>query len=338
MKKKAINLVEIAKLAGASKSTVSRVLRGEAHVAPETRARIEHIIKAHDYQPNILARGLTGARTGFIGVLGRWMESGFAAEVVRGMNDEVDRHGNRLLCLFAPGISEYIRLWKTLARGGQVDGVILVAPPMDIYAEAVHADDKPAVLCASRPPRPRNGWENVDSVALNNEQAMARLITHLNERGYRRLLLLAGPPDTLDTKERCRSFSRAVKQYAGMSGAIVQGAWTRELGRSVVTEYLETHDRHPDAILAFNDAIALGVLDAVRAKSLAVPEEVAVTGWDDVPFCECSGLTTIHQPMVGLGEMCARLLFERVNGPRKSGPRRSLVLDMPVVIRQTTTP
>lgn len=331
-----LNLIEIAKLAGTSKSTVSRVLRNEPHVSPEVRARVEHIITAHDYQPNIFARALTGARTGLIGVLGRWLESGFAAEVIRGMNDEVDRHGCRLMCSFAPGIEEFIRLWKMFSRGGHVvDGVILVAPPMDLYNEAVQSDDRPVILCASRPARSAAaGWDKVDFVALDNETAMLGLVDHLARRGYRKLVHLAGPPDTFDTKERIRSFRKGVAAHRGMSGVEVQGAWTRELGRSVTRDYLHTHER-PDAFLAFNDPIALGVLDAVRERGLAVPEEVGVTGWDDVPFCECAGLTTIHQPMTKIGEECARLLFERLEDKQRA-VRRTVVMEMPVVARTTT--
>ena len=141
-----LNLVEIAKLAGVSKSTVSRVLLNQPRVAAETRTRVEHIMKAHNFQPSLFARGLAGGKTGLIGVLARWMESGFTAEVIRGINDEVKKRGGHLLCTFAPGIDEYITLWRRFVGGGQVDGAILIAPPVDLYDQKVMASDRATVL------------------------------------------------------------------------------------------------------------------------------------------------------------------------------------------------
>lgn len=335
-REKPLNILEIAKLAGTSKSTVSRVLQKAKYVSAETRARVEHIIRAHNYQPNILARGLVGARTGLIGVLGRWLESGFSAEVIRGINDEVDRHGGRLLCSFAPGIEEYLGLWRMFVRGGHVDGVILIAPPADIYSAHIEPGDKPTVLCASKPDKVRREWDGVGWVVLDNERGMRELVDYLAGRGYRRLVCLGGPPDNLEAQERCRVFTRAVGALSGVRGKIVQGAWTDKLGYDVVSQYLKTTKSRPDAFLAWNDGVALGVLEAVRQRGLRVPEDVAVTGWDDVPFCACAGLTTVHLPMQELGQRCAHILFEAFES-RGSKPPSRVTLTMPLTARETAS-
>lgn len=331
-----LNLIEIAKLAGVSKSTVSRVVTNHPRVSAETRARVQHIIKVHHYRPSLFGRGLSGARTGLIGVLGRWMESGFTAEVIRGIDDEVKQRGGHLLCTFAPGINEYIDLWRSFVSAGQVDGVILIAPPLDLYAEPLYARMRPIVLCASRPSAP-GPWSNIASVTLDNSRSMAHLVEHLIAQGCRRLVHLAGMPDIHDSRERTRVFSETVGRHPDAAGSVIQGAWTALLARSVVTEYLSAHRARPDAFVAFNDPVALGTLQALKALDLRVPQDVAVTGWDDIPFAEYAGLTTIHSPMVEIGWEAARLLYSQIDEESLVNKPRHAVLDTPLRVRETSS-
>lgn len=333
--RKPLNIIEIATLAGVTKSTVSRVIQKQAGVAPETRARVEHIIEVHHYRPSVFGRGLKGARTGLIGVLGRWMESGFTAEVIRGIDDEVKKRGGHLLCTFAPGIDEYIDFWRSFAAGGQVDGSILIAPPLDIYEQAVLPGDKPVVLCASKPPSREKGWSSVGSLSVDNRKAMNKIVEHLVSGGCRRLVHLAGPPDILDGQERCKSFLDSVSRHRGVTGTVIQGAWTAILARSIVHEHLHSHRQTPDAFVAFNDASALGALEALKALRVSVPDEIAVTGWDDVPFSSFAGLSTVHLPMVEMGWETARMLFRKLDGRTRPDESENLVLEMPLQIRQT---
>jgi len=165
---------------------------------------------------------------------------------------------------------------------------------------------------------------------------MARVVDHLAEGGYRRLLHLAGPPDILDSQERLESFHNTVTRYPDMTGSVVQGAWTEVLSRSIMGEYLDTHHQWPDAVVCFNDPVAFGVLDLLKAKGVAVPQQMAVVGWDDMLFSSMAGLTTVHLPMVELGWEVARLLFAQLDGDRKSRSGRRVTLDMPLVVRETS--
>ncbi len=334
--RKPLNIVEIAKLAGVTKSTVSRVVQKQSGVAPDTRARVEHVIKVHHYRPSVFGRGLKGAKTGLIGVLGRWMESGFTAEVIRGIDDEVKMRGGHLLCTFAPGIDEYIDFWRSFAAGGQVDGAILIAPPLDIYEQPVQPGDKPVVLCASKPPARDRGWGVVGSLTVDNRKAMEELVEHLVGKGYRRLVHLAGPPDILDGQERCQAFLDCVAKHRRVTGSVVQGAWTAILARSVVKEYLGGRRQPPDVFIAFNDAVALGTIEALKELRITTPEEIAVTGWDDIPFSGFTGLSTVHLPMVEMGWEAARMLFRKLDGKTRPEDSENLTMAMPLQIRQTT--
>lgn len=335
MSDKTLNVIKIAKLARTSKSTVSRVLRNEPDVSPKTRARVQRLIQKYDYHPSLFGRGLTGASTGLIGVLGRWMESGFPAEVLRGIVGEVERRGGHLLCSFAPNVNDYVSMWRKFASGGQVDGAILIAPAVEMFSHPLKSSDRPVVLCACRPPDGRKGWGNVGSVTMDNRAAMNDLVKHLVEKGYRRLVHLSGSPDILDAQERRRFFMRCAAEHRGVKASVVQGAWTQELAYTITLEYINKHGGPPDAFVAFNDSVALGVLEALEARGIAVPDEVAVTGWDDILFASYAGLTTIHQPMIQMGVEAARLLYEQLddNG-RKIG--RHATLKMPIKIRKTS--
>ena len=332
---KPLNIVEIAKLAGSSKSAVSRVLHNQSGVAADIRARIQHIMRVHHYRPSLFGRGLKGARSGVIGVLGRFMESGFTAEVIRGIDDEVKKHGGHLLCTFAPGIDEYIDFWRSFVSGRQVDGLILIAPPVDIFSHEITSYDRPVVLCAAEPPRNAKTWAAAGAVTLDNETPMRELIHHLVVKGCRRIVHLAGQPDIFDTHERVRCFKDAVAQHPGITGTVLQGAWIPKLARSVVTQYLDTHATWPDAFVAFNDAIALGTLQALQDINVPVPQKISVAGWDDIPFADFAGLTTVHLPMLEMGWQITRMLYGLVEDGGKKIPHRT-VLDMPLKVRRST--
>ncbi len=336
-KPKPVNVLEIAKLSGSSKSAVSRVIQNQPGVAPDVRARIQHVIRAHHFQPSILGRALRGARTGVIGVLGRWMGSGFTAEVIRGIDDEVKRQGSHTMCMLAPGIEEYIGFWRALVSGRQVDGVVLLAPPTDLFKHPIEPPDKPVVLCAAEPPAKAASWKAAGSVTLDNATAMRQLVELVVEQGRRRLVYLAGQPDTFDSQERSRVFLESAAARRGVRAAVVQGAWIKELGYSVVLEMLRDSKQKPDAILCFNDYIAMGCLQALKELKIAVPGKMAVTGWDDVPGADYLNLTTVRLPMLEMGWQAARLLFRKMGAAKvPAGAPARINLPMPLQIRGTT--
>jgi LacI family transcriptional regulator len=192
------------------------------------------------------------------------------------------------------------------------------------------------VLCASKPPSREKSWSSVGSLTLDNRTAMDKLVQHLAENDYRKMVHLAGPPDILDGQERSKAFLDGVAKHRGVTGTILQGAWTAELARSVVSEYLRNRRQLPDVFVAFNDAVALGTIEALKSLRIAVPEEIAVTGWDDIPFSAFTGLSTVHLPMVEMGWEAARMLFRKLDGKTRAEDSENLTLEMPLQIRQTT--
>lgn len=319
---KRLNLKEIAKLAGVSKSTVSRVLQNEPRVSPTTRARIKTIITELNYKPNLFARGLKGSKTGLIGVLSRWIESGFFAELLRHLDDEIKPRGGRLLCSFTPFLDEYVEQWRLFAQGGQVDGVILIAPSLELFDHSVQPGDVPTVVCAADSSAGGPSWGRVDSVTMDNAAAMRMLVEHLQKQGHRRLIHVAGEAGNYDSHERTAAFEKAVKELPGIEGFVEGEAWTVEMGYELMRRQLAAGRALPDAFLVFNDTAALGMMRALREAGKNVPGDVALTGWDNDLCSEMGGLTTIDLSVRDMARMAVGLLSERLTAPTAGEPGR----------------
>lgn len=334
--KKTLTLRQIAKLARTSKSTVSRVLTNHPSVSPKTRQRIQSVIRKHGFKPNLFARGLAGGRTGLIAVLTSEINSGFYAEVIKGVDEVVSQHEGHVLSSFAHGIQDYVDLWDSFARGGRVDGVLLIAPPLEILSREVAVDEVPVVLCACRPPRDRAGWDTVDSVDVNNEKGIIEILRHLVDQGCTRLVHIAGPNNIYDAVERRRAFEQFMSDHPNLRGGVIEAAMTRESGRAVTLDYLKKNPQKPDAFVACNDLAALGALEALKESGIRVPDTIGVTGCDDDAPSAILGLTTLHMPMVDIGRETARLLFDRLHSRDRTLPGRHSVVEMTLRARHSS--
>lgn len=331
-----LNLKEIAKLAGVSKSTVSRVLRNEPRVSPVTRERVKTIMEELKFRPNVFARGLRGAKTGLIGVLSRWIESGYYAELLRRLDDEVKPRGGRLLCSFTPYLDEYVEQWRLFAQSGQVDGVILIAPEEDLFRHSVQPGDVPCVICNADPGRGGPSWRYVDSVNWSNAENILEVVANLYEEGCRRIVHFAGEGTNLDARERGNGFLEAVSRYSDVEGRIEGDAWTMEMGCQVMRDYLDCKKPLPDAIVAYNDSAALGMIKALREAGCSVPGDVAITGWDDERAADFASLTTVDLPVTEMARVAVGLLFERLSEKDARQPARHLRIRGKLILRASS--
>jgi LacI family transcriptional regulator len=242
-----------------------------------------------------------------------------------------------LLSSIAHSTEDYIRLWRHFATGNRVDGIVLVAPTVELYEHQVDPELIPSALCLSRPTRNRKGWDAVDSVTLDNREAMERLLQHVYQLGARTLLHPAGLMDNVDARERKKAFIQFVRQYDDVTGEVLPGGPTRSGGRESVLNYLEERSHPvPDAILCFNDSTAFGALEALRKTTREKTEHVLVTGFDGEPAADLLGLTTIHAPATEIGRESARLLYRRMGADDHARPQHRTV-GTELLIRNSTT-
>lgn len=335
--RKAVTLDDIAKMARTTKSTVSRVLSDHPRISGKTKARVIALIRKHKFQPNFSARALARGRTGIIGVLASNISSGFFADVIRGIDLVAIEQRGHLLCSFAHGNEDYVRLWYELAHGGQVEGLILVDPPLDLLGMPFARPGIPLALCASWPDGDTKGWTDLDSATVDNRKAMAWIVEHLYANGCRTILHLAGHENIYDAQERRLGFLAACRRHRDITSQVLGGHLIQDDGVRAIRKLLDRRAPLPDAVVAFNDSTALGVMEGLNLLAPKKAGTIALTGWDDSPSAAVLGLTSVRMPITELGQQSARLLYARLGATQKKpAPASHAVLDCALIERAST--
>jgi LacI family transcriptional regulator len=334
-----IRMRDIARLANVSAGTVSRVLNGRPGVGPETRLRVEALITEHGFRANASAQQLSTGRSRTVGVV----FPVHASEVVMhpiypallaGLGDAAEERAYDLMLLSASSLESVEHLRDTIRRR-RVDGVVLpAAGPRDRLLHDVLTSGVPTVLIGHRARHPRVGW--VDST----HDAAARDLTDLMIEGGRRELVMLNGPDTVSaTRLRSNGFWQSIQEHPdGVDWASeYRIAFDTVEARAIARSILDDSSR-PTAIVGGNDLIAIGVMQAARELGLAIPADLAVSGFDDRSFAATTTppLSTARMPLQDIGAAAAHLLFALIEAEPVA--RRHVILPTQVVIRGTTPP
>jgi LacI family transcriptional regulator len=322
-------IYEVAGRAGVSIATVSRVLRGTAPVAEPTRARVLAAVEELRYTPSRLGRSLAERRHAANGIVFPDLSGPYFAEVVLGYEEVAAELGRSVLILSTHGRLAARDMVLDLAA--RVDGLVVLGRTVDDQVlELLAGRGMPLVVLA------RDSVAGADSVNAENEQSAAALAKHLvTVHGYRDLAFLGDATNSPDTYQRWHGFREGLRESGlGSKPALVPCAFDEIGGHSAATHVLSAPGR-PRALFCANDEIALGAITAAEELGLRVPDDVAITGWDDVMAARHSrpGLTTVRQPMRQLGAWSARRLHERLGG-EASDPRHE-VLPTQLVVRRS---
>ncbi|MDC8758267.1 LacI family DNA-binding transcriptional regulator [Janthinobacterium fluminis] len=305
---------DVARAAGVSAMTVSRVINGRAGVSAATRGKVDAAIAALQYQPNLAARA---ARTGTlrVGLLYSNPSAAFLSELLVGAMDQCSQSGGQLMlerCDDLP--SQRAAIGKLVAAGA--DG-ILVPPPLCDSAAALrqlHGMGVPAVAVATA--RPLAG---VAAVRIDDYQGALALTRHLLGLGHRDIAFIKGDPKHTPAQLRWRAFEDGMRA-AGLkvpAGRIAQGYFTYRSGLAAARQLLAAPSR-PSAIFASNDDMAAAALAVAHGMQLHVPEDLTVCGFDDTPVATTvwPELTTIHQPIAAMARAAVTLLLEEIRRRR----------------------
>jgi LacI family transcriptional regulator len=327
-----VGIREVAEAAGVSASTVSQVVTGKRPVAAATRARVEAEIKRLGYRAHPGAAQLRGGRTGTIALVVPTLENPFYPLVAAGMQDVLVPRDILLTVTDASGPDRSAAtIHRLLSR--RVDAML--AAPFGLSKSAlaeVHDAEIPFVTLGQAP---EGGG---DYVHTDDVSGVRELTEHLIARGRRRIAFLGGDESAPPTQERMEGYRTALRAagIAVRDEDVVFKTYTRQGGRDGAAILLDRDDR-PDAIVAANDLIAIGVLDAARARALRVPDDVAVTGYDDIDAASLVNppLTTVENPAREIGRACARLLLDRLDG-EVTEVTRAVGLPHRLVIRESS--
>lgn len=325
---------DVAKRAGVSPVTVSRVINRAGGVKPETRARVQQAIDELHYLPNVAARSLRSKRTNTLALLVPDITNSFWTTVARGVEDEAQNGGySVLLCNTDEDLAKQLR-YQDVIISQRVDGVILTPYDSDARHLARLRDRNIPVVAIDRR---IDGWE-IDSVAGDSVTGARILIKHLTGLGHTRIAVISGPISTSTAQDRVTGYRMGLAE-AGLpiDPALIKFGEFRDLnGEELTYQLLDGEGPRPTAIFAANNAIAMGIIRAASRRGLRIPQDIALVSFDDIPNLSLvlPFLTVVVQPAYEIGARAAQLLLERLeqNGDL---PPRHLVLPTRLIIRHS---
>jgi DNA-binding LacI/PurR family transcriptional regulator len=319
------NVRAIAKRAGTSIATVSRVLNRHPDVAPETRARVLAALEDAQYT----VPGGVRRRTMVLGLLIGRLSSSYSAELLHGVSSAAEEHGyNVMLFTLGDDVSQEDRSIEALL-GGQIDGLLLVLPRNTRrQAERLREHGRPFVVIDHRELEP---WG--PTVGCTDERGGYEGTKYLLSLGHRKIAAITGPHDWRVNRDRLAGYRTALEE-AGLpfdEALVREGNFGQRSGFAAACDLLR---EIPDlsAVFAFNDAMAIGAMDAFKAGARRIPEEISVLGFGDWPEAAAAhpALTTVHQPTREMGRYAVSSLVRQITGL----PLAQEQLDLPTMLVQ----
>jgi LacI family transcriptional regulator len=305
-------ITDVAKLAGVSIKTVSRVFNHEPHVRPETRDKVVAAAEALSYRPNPSARQLASNHTFVVGMVYDNPNSDYVTDVQYGSLQTCRKYGYNLL--IHPCHSDSPELTaEVLGLDRQVDGFILLQPVSDIgsLCELMLENDIACVRVSQRP------FDGFPWISVGDSEAADRMTEYLVQLGHRRIGFIVGHPDHGSSHDRLAGYRSALERHAiGFDDDLVQqGRFDYESGYSCARKLLSSN-QHPTAIFASNDPMAMGVLTAAHEMGLDVPRQLSVAGFDDSPLAKHAWppLTTVRQPITEVARLATEVLMQQLQG------------------------
>jgi LacI family transcriptional regulator len=326
-----VTIKDVARAAGVSVATVSRVFNDSLLVRGATRARVREVAQRFGYSPHGVARSLVTRRTHAIGVLLPDLYGEFFSELIRGLDQAAQARGFHLLLSsaqhYGPAFEAALR-----AMRGWVDGLVVMAPDVDAEFQR-HLPEGFPVALINCPPNGRP----IDRFAVGNFAGARAMVRHLVGLGHRRIAMLRGAEGNYDAGERLRGYRAALREAGLNPDATLElpGDFRESGGHEAARKILAMADR-PTAVFAANDLMAISAISAFREGGLRVPDDVAVGGFDDIPMARYVDppLTSVHVDICALGERATSRLLDVLLEPRPRRPCRE-TLPATLVVRRS---
>lgn len=331
-----VTVEEVAAAAGVSRSTVSRVINGSNRVSPQALEAVQAAIAQLNYAPNRAARSLASSHTYAIALVipedtARFFSDPFFAEVVSGISARL-RGSDYIVNLLISGDDPGDKM-TTFVRSGGVDGAIIVSHhTSDTFVDEI-VRAVPAVF-GGRPATVRATDYYVD---IDNKVGGRRAAQHLLSVGRRRVATITGPVDMPAAIDRTSGFHQGLAEAGLQAAGEYEGDFTESGGANAARQLLASSGPGPDAVFVANDLMARGAVRVLQAAGLAVPDDVAIVGFDDsyVAAEIDPPLTTIRQPLFTQGQMMASVLLELLAG---GSPTHATIVPSELVVRASAGP
>ena len=325
--RRSTTIYSVAKLAGVSIATVSRVLQGTRAASPQTRASVLKAVEELDYVPLRAARSLAVQRHAANGLVVPDLVGPYYSELLMGYESAAAQFGQSVVIVVTNAREDPSRAVRELSS--RVDGLVVAHATMSDDGARSIAHHTPVVLLA------RRALPGCDAVSTENTRSAQALTEHLLEHGRSRLIFVGKPQASPDVDQRYGGFTKALSQADLSAVAPALPVSYREgSGAEAASKVLASANR-PDALFCANDELALSTMKALQLAGVRVPDDIAIVGWDDVMTARYvnPGLTTVRQPLYELGRLAATRLQERIaGGPLVPEP---LILPTELVLRSS---
>ncbi|SET17342.1 transcriptional regulator, LacI family [Natronincola peptidivorans] len=323
---------EVAKEAGVSVATVSRVLNKSNKVTLKTKIKVEETIKRLKYEPNMLGRNLRRSESRMILALLPSISNPFYTMIIKGIEDIARDNGYNVLLCQTDSEPERELVYINLLKQRLADGLISLDPKIDINVLKGISQDYPIVQSCEY-----SEELNLPYVTIDNFQAGYQAVKHLISIGKKKIAFINSDNKFIYARLREKGYIKALEE-AGLEinkDYIINGENDFESGQKNMQQLLALKNR-PDAVFLVSDVLAIGALKAIRDMSLSVPEDIAVVGFDNIDFSTMMNpaLTTIAQPMYEIGCESCRLLLNRIH--HRNADIEKIIMDFELIIREST--
>jgi LacI family transcriptional regulator len=330
-------LEEIAKLAGVSRSTVSRVVNDQPNVRDQVRERVWEVIQQTGYQHHAAARSLVTRRTHVVGViipevLTTLFTDPFFLHLLRGITQTCNAQRYHLMLSLFDDPAGPEEMYRRVVLSGHLEGVVVASTRMDDpLLEQLLRDRVPFVMVGRHP------GERVNSVDIDNVAAARMAVEHLIRLGHKRIATITGPLNMTSGADRLEGYRQALEAHRLPvdETLIIEGDFSEASGMAAARRLLS---QPVTAIFAASDIMAVGALKILREANVRVSRDLALIGFDDVPLASAvePALTTVRQPIEHLGSMAANLLLNLLdNPPDESAAAHKIVLPCKLVVRDS---
>ena len=324
-------MVDVARLAGVSYQTVSRVVHDSPHVRPETRERVLDAIRQLDYRPSSVAQALVTGRSQTLGVVSFDTTLFGPASTLLGVEEAAHDAGYGISIASLKSLTRaQVATAVQRLRDQGVDGIVVIAPKKSAVDALRHlASDVPVVAVEGGPD------DTVPVVAVDQRGGAAAATRHLLDLGHRTVWHVAGPSDWLEAEQRIDGWRSALEAAGAEVPLLVRGDWSARSGYEVAQKLARTPGL--TAVFVANDQMALGVLRMFHEVGLHTPRDVSMVGFDDIPESAyfIPPLTTVRQNFAEVGRRCLHLLLGQIQSGARSWSR--VVVPCELVLRKSTT-
>ncbi len=328
-----MNLEEVAKRAGVSTATVSRVLNNISVVKNSTRTRVMKAAAELNYHPNLHARSLAGGKSRTIGLIASNLENPFFFDIFRTLESDAQTHGFDVVVANTGYQPEHLVQSVRLMIGRRVAGLAVIVSEMDpsLIAELAQARI-PAVFYDVGEAR-----KNISNIRVNYRRGISRIVEYLHNLGHNRIGFIGHHSALGPMNERERAFVETVSKYPAAQWRTVADQDGLEGGRQAARELITSGFR-PTALICVNDFMAVGVLRELRDQGLRVPQDISVTGFDNIKLSEFCypALTTVQIPRDRIGHLAFEMLMPE--STKGKPPGREIIIDPEFVLRESTGP